>query len=256
MIAALTLLAAVAAAGLAPATVEVHPAGPAVPENLLRIELRFARPQRLPFAVERLKLLDAAGSPLDNALLDLALPSSDGRRIGVLMDPGRVKRGAGPNRAAGRALHAGETVRLVVDAGDEGGPPVVKTWTVTEAVSHRLRAEAWRWRAPRAGSREPLVVDLREPVSASGELLVAVVDAAGRRVAGRAALSDGDAVWSFRPTRPWRDEAHRIVVHPELEDPAGNRSCAAFEQVRASEARCDAPVRLALRPLRGARPRR
>lgn len=244
MIAALLLLAAV----------EVHPAGPVVPENLLRIELRFAQPQRLPFDVGRIRLLDAAGVPLEGALLDLALPNADGRRLSVLMDPGRVKRGAGPNRAAGRALQAGDTVRLVVEGAAAGAPAVVKTWTVGEAASAPLRPQAWQLQAPRAGSRQALVLDLREPISAAGESLIAVVDGAGRRVAGRVALDRGDTVWTFRPERPWRGAVHRLVVHPELEDPAGNRRCAAFEQVRASEVRCDTPLRLAFRPLSARRP--
>lgn len=238
MIAAGLLLAAAAA-------VEVHPAGPAVPENLLRIELRFAQPQRLPFAVDRVKLLDAQGVPLEGALLDLALPGADGRRVSVLMDPGRVKRGAGPNRDAGRALQAGDTVRLVVE------DRVVKMWAVTEAVSHALRPDAWQFEAPRAGSRQALVVDLREPISSTGESLIAVVDAAGRRIRGQAALSHGDAVWTFRPAQPWRQGLHQLVLHPELEDPAGNRRCAAFEQVRASEVRCDTPLALPFEPLGG-----
>ena len=243
MIAGMVMLAAVAASG-----VEIHPAGPSIPENLLRIELRFARPQCLPFPIERLHLLDAQGSPIEGALLDLALPSADGRRLSVLMDPGRVKTGAGPNRDAGRALRAGETVRLVLDDPATGRPATVKTWTVTEVVTHALRVDAWRLEAPLAGSREPLVADLREPISSAGEQLIAVVDATGQRVAGRAALSREDSIWSFRPDRPWRETQYRLVRHPDLEDPAGNRRCAAFEQIRASEVGCDADPGLPFSP--------
>lgn len=236
------LLAAAALAGLStawPAALEIHPAGPTVPENLLRIELRFAQAQRLPFDVRRLQLLREDGREIENALLDLALPSADGRRITILMDPGRVKTGVGPQLDAGRALHAGQTVRLRVD--DPATAEVaVKTWQVTAAVSRPLDAAAWRLSEPRSGSREPLVVDLRAPISSSGEGLIAVVDAAGRRVPGKAVLGDGDTVWHFTPSRRWRSGRYRLVAHPDLEDPAGNRHCSAFEQFRASTVRCDA----------------
>lgn len=238
---------------LAAQAVEVHPAGPTVPENLLRIELRFARPQRLPFDVGRLALLDERGRPLDRALLDLALPSADGRRITVLMDPGRVKSGVGPNLDAGRALHAGEAVRLRLD-----GDAVVKQWTVGAALSQPLQPAGWRLSAPRAGSRDALRVELGEPISSSGESLIAVVDAAGRRVSGAIALADGDTVWRFTPARPWRVGGHALVTHPALEDPAGNRSCAAFEQVHASALECEAGATLPFEPaaLPGGRGRR
>jgi len=221
------------------ATVEIHPAGPTVPENLLRIELRFAQPQRLPFDVQRLKLTDARGEEIENALLDLTLPSADGRRITVLMDPGRVKSGVGPNLDAGRALRAGDVVRLRIDDDAVGRSPVVKQWRVASAVSHPIEAAAWRLTAPRAGSRDPLIVDLREPISSSGEGLIAVLDPSGRPVRGTTALGGADAVWRFTPFRPWSSGRHSVVTHPELEDPAGNRRCAPFEQLRGSKVRCD-----------------
>ncbi|MFG6489250.1 hypothetical protein ACG04R_21380 [Roseateles sp. BYS78W] len=245
-LAAAALLAALPSARAA--TVEIHPAGPTVPENLLRIELRFAQPQRLPFDIERVKLLDADGRQIEHALLDLALPSADGRRITVLMDPGRVKSGVGPNRDAGRALHAGETVRLQVDDPTGVEAPAVKAWQVTTAASRPLDISGWQLNEPRVGSRDALVVDLRAPISSSGEPLIAVVDATGRRVPGTTSLAEGDAVWRFTPARPWASGPHRLVAHADLEDPAGNRRCAAFEQVRESAVRCDADASLNFLP--------
>lgn len=218
--------------------VEIHPAGAEVPENLLRIELRFDRPQRLPFDGRRLALLDARGEEIPRALLDLTLPSADGRRLTVLLDPGRVKRDVGPNVDAGRALVVGETVSLRVLDERPGRAPVIKTWHVTTAVSGPLAVEAWRWTPPRAGSRDALVVDLRTPISSTGEALIAVLDGNGRRVAGRTSLGPDDAQWRFIPDKPWRREAYQVVAHPDLEDPAGNRRCAAFETFRGSALRC------------------
>jgi len=160
------------------APVEIHPAGSTIAENLLRIELRFAQPQRLPFDIQRVKLIDARGEEVEGALLDLALPSADGRRVTVLMDPGPVKSGVGPNLDTGRALRAGDVVSLRIDDDAVGRSPLVKTWRVTAAVSHSIEAVAWRLTDPRAGSRDPLIVDLREPISSSGEGLIAVLDPA------------------------------------------------------------------------------
>lgn len=232
------IVAGVAIAGMAlaeAASVEVHPAGPTVPENLLRIELRFKHPQPLPFDMRRLRLLDAQGLELRHALLDAALPSPDGRRVVVLMDPGRVKTGVGPNVDAGRALQNGSTVSLHL-SGAGGVEDRVKTWRVIAALTRPLQPESWKLAPPRRDSRDALRVDMLAPISSVGEGLIAVVDERGRRVEGIAQLGEGDAVWRFIPARPWARGSYRLVTHPELEDPAGNRRCAAFE----------APMRAAL----------
>ncbi|MCE4556552.1 hypothetical protein [Pelomonas cellulosilytica] len=233
-------IASLAAASLArAASVDIHPAGAEVPENLLRFELRFDRPQALPFDVERLMLLDADGQEIRHALLDVALPDADGRRITVLLDPGRVKSGVGPNLAAGRALKEGATISLRVAGRDAHEPPTVKSWRVTAAASQPLRPRQWRVRPPRSGTRDTLSVDLRTPISSVGERLIAVLDSQGRRVAGTTTLNDGDSTWRFRPSQPWTLGQHRLVTHPGLEDPAGNRQCAAFEAPLSHDETCD-----------------
>ena len=237
------LMALMTLTGLRPALaspVEIHPAGPSVPANLLRFELRFDPPERQPFDVERLTLLDGDGHEIPHALLDAALPDTDGRRITVLLDPGRVKTGVGPNLHAGRALQEGATVSLRVAGRERDAAPVVKTWRVTAAAVQPLQPALWRLTAPRRGTRDALTVDLRTPISSAGERLIAVVDARGRRVDGSTALSDGDTTWRFRPSRPWATGLHRLVTHPSLEDPAGNRRCAPFEAPRLSAVACEA----------------
>lgn len=235
-------------ASAATVAVEVHPSGATVPENLLRIELRFREPQRLPFDTRRLQLVDSTGTPITNSLLDLALPDAEGRRITVLLDPGRVKTDVGPNLSAGRALQEGSTVRLMVANTSPGEPPVFKQWTVTSFDVEVLRPELWHLRIPRIRSNDALVVNMHQPISSSGERFIAVRDPAGLRVSGRISLEDGDTVWRFTPSRSWQKGTYALVTHPDLEDPAGNRSCAAFEEIRASQVRCDMGVEIPFNP--------
>lgn len=237
-IAAIALCATLAdGAGAAPRGV-VTPSGDTVPENLLRIELRLVRPLAHPLAMDRVRLLDASGAPVDGAFLDLPLPGDGGRSVALLLHPGRVKTGVGPNRALGRALHAGEDVTLVVDD-PQLGEPLRKRWHVVAGDAVALLGAATPGAAPRAGSREALVVRWPAPLTASSARLVGVRGPEGERLAGAVALREGETAWRFVPARPWRSGAYAIVLHPRLEDVAGNRPCAAFEAVGLGEVTCD-----------------
>lgn len=218
-------------------SVTIYPSGATVPENLLRIELRFSDPLREPLTIAEVRLLDARGREIPSPFLDLPLPTADGRRVTILLHPGRVKSGLQANLTLGRALHAGATVTLVVDH-PALAQPVRKTWQVTPFDAVSPQPERWRFAPPRRGSRSPLVVHLDAPISSTAEVLIAIRGPDGERVAGVARLEQGETVWRFVPTQPWRVGNYALVTHPDLEDPAGNRPCATFETIKASQVRC------------------
>jgi hypothetical protein len=236
---ALALAMALGSAAASAAT--VHPSGASVPENLLRIELRFEAPLQAPLALSQVRLLDADGIEIESAFLDLTLPSADGRRVTLLLHPARVKTGVGANVALGRALHAGFSVTLVVDGAAEGSRPgerVRKTWQVTPFDAGSPDPDRWRFTPPAPGSRAPLALQLDRALNASAEAMIAVRGPDGERVPGRARLEAGETRWRFTPARPWRAGRHAIVTHPDLETPAGNRPCAPFEALHAQQGRC------------------
>jgi len=226
----------------------VTPSGDAVPENLLRIELHVARPLVAPLAMDHVHLLDAQGRDIPGAFLDLPLPGDDGRTITLLLHPGRVKTGVGANLALGRALHAGESVTLVVDD-PQLLAPVRKHWHVDAPVRQGLLASGTVLEAPRAGTRAPLRVRFDSPLTASGLALLAIRGPDGDRVDGSAILDTGETTWRFIPDRPWRVGTHALMLHPRLEDVAGNRPCAPFEAAGLAEVECPTAERaFATRP--------
>lgn len=227
------------AATSAGATAVVYPSGAVVPENLLRIELRFSAPLLVPLHIEHVKLLDAMGRPIDDAFLDLPLPSADGRSVTLLLHPGRVKSGVGANVLLGRALTAGHAVTLVVDD-PVLARPVRKTWQVSAFDASAPMPARWTFQAPAGGSRQTLSVHLDATISSTAESLIAVRGPDGKRVSGRISLADAEQTWRFRPDGAWRTGSYAIVVHPDLEDPAGNRVCVPFEAADAVDIRCDA----------------
>lgn len=235
----LPLLAAGAASARVDArpTVQIYPSGGSVPANLLRIELRFSAPLHAPLAVEHVKLLDGEGRQIEDAFLDLPLPSADRRRTTLLLHPGRVKSGVAANVAMGQALVAGSTATLLVDD-PQLARPARKTWVVGAVADSPPQPSRWTFDRPRAGSRSPIVVRLDRPISSTAESLIAIRAPDGSRVPGSAALLTGETAWRFVPTRPWRAGLHALVTHPNLEDAAGNRACARFEAILASRIAC------------------
>ena len=72
-----------------------YPSGASIPENLLRVELRFASPWHSTLDMRRVRLLSDDGQEIESAFLDLPLASADGSGVAVLLHPGRVKSGVG-----------------------------------------------------------------------------------------------------------------------------------------------------------------
>jgi len=214
-----------------------YPSGASIPENLLRIELRFSAPLNGTFDMRSVRLLGADGREVADALLDLPLPAADGSQVTILLHPGRVKSDVGANLTLGRALHAGSKITLAIDD-PRLARSIRKSWQVVASDIRPPEPARWSFRSPAPGERSPLVVELDGPVDSSAAGLITIRAPDGSRLAGTASLVNGETTWRFVPTQPWRAGRYAIVVHPELEDPAGNRVCSPFESEAASQADC------------------
>lgn len=223
----------------------ISPSGAEVPANLLRLEVRFDHP--MPgISRQALTLRDGSGRPIAEALLDIALPDSDESQLAVLMQPGRIKRGVGPNLALGPPLHEGETITLEVND-PRLAMPLTRSWRVTAPVTHQLATTEWAVQTPAPLSRAPLVLALSSAINASAVNLIAVAGANGQRVRGHAVLAAGETEWRFAPAQPWQPGSYQVRVHPALEDPAGNRVCAGFEARLQSQAACSSSTNIPFR---------
>lgn len=232
-------------AGGARAVPTVYPSGPSVPENLLRLSVVFKQaPHRL--EVERLQLENAQG-PLVHALLQQALWSPDGKTLTLLLHPARVKTGLQANLLHGRALTAGQEVRLVLRPAacgpdcTSGQGQLLKSWQVGPAQLQALAPERWTLTLPRVGTRQPLQLHFDLPIDKQAQHLLTVVDSAMQPRAGSTRLSEGETRWSFVPQHPWRAGHYQILLHPELEDSAGNRVGASFEHAHAPASQDNGP---------------
>ena len=213
------------------APVQIYPTAERLPSNLLRLYLVFDRPMSTGEARAHLRLLDDAGRTVERAFLQLEeeLWDASGRRLTVLFDPGRIKRGLRANLESGPPLLEGRRYTLVVDGGwrDADGRPLgagVSKVFETIAPDRALPiVDEWTVEAPAAGTHTPLV--LRFPEVLDRALLssaIAVVDPAGETVPGRHRCPARRADMDLHPGARVAGRQHSLRVSSELEDVAGN----------------------------------
>lgn len=226
-----------------PATAEVeavHPEVKTVPLNLLKVYVRFSEPMAEGGARRGVRVEDArSGEALPGVFLDMdpELWDPERRRLTLLLDPGRIKRGLAPHQEAGYPLRAGVSVRITIgtEFRSAAGAPLRSAFSRVYAVGPALRRPVdpagWRWRLPEEGSADPLVVTFDRPLDrAMLDHALRVLDPAGRLLEGEGTPLRGEGAWRFRPSVGWRPGAHRLIVKARLEDLAGNSLRRVFDR--------------------------
>jgi hypothetical protein len=226
--------------GLKPTTrvTRIYPTADTLPENQLRIYVEFSAPMSREGGLPYVHLLDADGNEVKAAFLPLDADfwNRERTRYTLFLDPGRVKRGILPNEQMGRALLRRKRYSIVVDSTwrDGDGQPLVashvKRFRAGAADYQPISLAAWRIDAPRAGTRDPLIIRFNEALDRGllGRAL-GVEHAEGSAVDGETLTAVDETEWRFVPAQPWLAGSGRIVVLDILEDLAGNRVNRAFE---------------------------
>jgi hypothetical protein len=225
----------------------VYPSASQLPSNLLKLYLYFSAPMRAGDSYRHIRLEDDAGNPVEAPFLPLQpeLWDREQRRLTLWFDPGRIKQGLIPNRTMGPPLEEGRRYRLIVDTSwrDANGRPLaepfVKRFTTTAADDDRPDPAGWIIEAPRASTRQALVVALPEPMDfAMLRRSLVITDATGAVLAGEVSVDAEETIWRFTPSSSWRPGTYRLLVRADLEDLAGNNLRRLFDTD------LDAPSRL------------
>jgi hypothetical protein len=216
----------------------VYPSANRLPENTLRLYIQFTGPVERGSVYKYLKLNRADGTAVKRPFLEIdqELWSEDGRRLTVLFDPGRVKRGLAPREEDGPILEEGGRFTFTIDPAwpDQDGRPLAvphtKTFDVLAPDDEPVWPDDWAVVAPRAGSDSPVTVRLAKPLDrALLARMLWVADAGGKPVAGTLSVGGGERVVAFAPKEPWRKGTYKLLVDPRLEDACGNRVGEPFE---------------------------
>jgi hypothetical protein len=219
---------------------EIHPTCPEIPHNNLKLYIRFSGPMSEGWASRAVRVLDeATGAVLEGALLPMEPELWDParRRLTVLFDPGRIKRGLRPHQELGYPLRSGRSVVVVVDdefrdaSGRRLVAPATRRYHVGPAERRRVDPGLWRWAWP-TGPGVPLQVAFDRPLDhALLQRCIRVLDAGDAALLVEVGILQGERGATFRPPTAWQPgRRYRVSIDPRLEDLAGNSLRRVFDR--------------------------
>jgi hypothetical protein len=204
----------------------IYPSAVRVPANLLKFYLVFDAPMARGEVWEHLRLLDDAGKAVELPFLEIdqELWDPEMKRLTLLFDPGRIKRGVLPREQVGTSLEEGKRYTLVIDKGwkDGSGRPLVSDFRHEFQVGpeERRGIDVKAWDVKAAG--DEIRIRFGRPMEHALALRLITVDAPGE-----ARLEEGESVWVYR-VRSIQSE-YAVTVDHRLEDLAGNRPGRPFD---------------------------
>lgn len=222
----------------------ILPSGPTIPENTLRFYVYFTAPMAANRSAEFIDLVDASGQVDSEAFMSFKqeLWSEDRKRLTVLMDPGRIKRGVAQHERLGPALETGQSYSLVIKAnwpaanGGQAIPRFEHSFQVASALRSLPKVADWRVDAPRKLSSEPLTIRFDRPFDfESVQSNVGVFSEDGNPISGEVTLTQQEQLWQFQPTMPWQGTQVLVSVNKRLEDVAGNNLNELLDQLVSDE---------------------
>ncbi len=224
---------------------EVFPTASELPANLLKFYLHFSHPMSVGDSYRHIRLLDDDGEAVDLPFLELGeeLWDRDAKRLTLLFDPGRIKSGLKPRMEVGMALREGERYMLqILDTWlDAEGRPLVegfqKPFVAIDSDVESPVPERWKLHAPKASTRNTLIVELGESLDeALLQRVIGVIDSRDNEIGGVVSVANGEQSWSFVPDDSWKSGAYRLEIQTILEDLAGNSVGRPFEvEIRREE---------------------
>lgn len=131
----------------------IEPSAPVLPSNTLRFYITFDSPARGLVHQSGIKLLDANNIPVENAFMDFGqeLWSPDGKRLTVLFDPGKMKRGVEAPHSELSPLKENENYKIIFGTFQHA-------FRVGPAIRDRIDPASWTIPAAEAPAR---TVDIR-----------------------------------------------------------------------------------------------
>lgn len=212
------------------------PSQAVIPANTLRFYLSFSEPMARGQLQEMVQLVRHDGSIVESPFLNLETELWDQkqRRATILLDPGRVKQGVGPNIKEGAPLQNGQAYKLVVSElmksakGVSLSKQATVSFRVGPAERRAIEPHDWKILAPAAETYGPFSITFDRIMDiGTVQRLLFLQAPDGSRVKGEI-VTDGGG-WSVTPTTSWIQGDYRLIVDPEREDISGNTPGVPFD---------------------------
>jgi hypothetical protein len=223
----------------APVLLRIYPSSDTLPENLLKIYLRFSQPMREGQSKNFVTLLKNGTDTVHSAFLDLQpeLWDEDRTMLTLWLDPGRIKRDLQPNKILGAPLSNNIAYQIRVSSAWTGlqGLPLQETYyknfftTTRDSLSPTPRS--WKITQPRIGTHEVLLVDFGENLDYGLLTETFTVRKNNTVLAGKWTTGSQERTMRFLPDQKWVPGDYIIRIESRLEDLAGNNINRPFDSI-------------------------
>ena len=211
--------------------VGIYPSANQLPENLLRFYIYFNTPMKKGQALKYIQLTDAEGN-IDNYVFmefKQELWSADGKRLTILFDPGRIKRGVSTNIQRGPALLEGKGYNLNISDdwqdvyGQQLSIRTSKKFEVIKAYRHHITVNDWDINQPQENSYDALTIHFDRIIDhALIQSMIKLIDADENHVTGYWEILEKEQLIQFIPNKKWKKGNYRIKINSRFEDVVGN----------------------------------
>ena len=211
--------------------VSIYPSANELPENLLRFYIYFNTPMKKGQMLKHIKLVDENGNMDNHAFMEFKqeLWSADGKRLTLLFDPGRIKRGVSTNRELGPALIERNIYQLTISGswqdvhGQALSVETTKEFVVGPAYRQPLEMKDLVIRKPEADSDGSLIILFDRIMDhALIQSMIQIEDENNERIPGHWGTLEEEKMIQFIPKEPWKKGTYRIIVDSRMEDVAAN----------------------------------
>ena len=209
----------------------IFPSANLLPENLLRFYIYFQTPMTQGQSLDYIKLIDKSGKIDEHAFMQFKeeLWSSDGKRLTLLFDPGRIKRGVSTNMKQGPSLENEQQYTLSIsnEWKDIYGQTLeinsTNKITITDAYRKKMKIEEWTITTPSIGSKGKLTLRFDRILDhALIQSMIQIRDFDNNLIEGSWKILDSEQEVKFAPKSEWKKGNYKIQIDTHIEDVAGN----------------------------------
>jgi hypothetical protein len=235
-----------------PKLISIFPGLDTLPENLLKVYLKFSSPMREGVAMKYIFLIHKSDT-LKNVFLDLQpeLWNEDRTILTLWLDPGRIKRNLIPNKKLGNPLLKGDNYSLEISNRweDNRGNRLERNYNKKFVVSTRdsMSPEIKKWilLAPSAGTKAPLSINFKEPLDYYlVKECITIINNRGSLIKGVFNIAANGKTAQFIPNENWEKGSYKLQINPILEDLAGNNLKRVFDRDLKVEQSKTSPVHI------------